>query len=448
MRPSLRFGAAMLAAIAMTLMTPVASAEEVVFANDGLGDGGSAGFQLGFVAGEMGAACFTPPEDQYPIRLTATRFLFGGDGNEGGNVFITVKVFGSGGNGSPPGDLLLDLTDVEATSASDSLNEVDLSTNNIVVNEPWCIAIQFPYTGPPSIARDDDGDVNAGNNWIYTDAGAWFRSQDLLVQGDWVIRTVGNTNSGSGGGGGGGGGGGTTDAGVDDTGTPDTGSPDAGGETNVSVISVTPATWDGAEDVRVSLTGSGFESGYIYRIGPQQLVALELAGGSVATGSLTAGALPTGTYDVLVVSPAGSELARCTQCFIVTGEEGSLPPTITSVSPNATALGTSVNVTVIGNNFEEGTSLRIGGRAAIGVQVTSPQSLSAFIPGDHVDEAGVYDVEVIGPNGAVALLSAGFTFTGSGGDGGGCAAAGDAPAPLGDALILAVGLVAVLRRRR
>ncbi len=441
MRTPLRASVA-LAFVATLFLASAASAD--TYQNDSIETGGTAGFQAGFITGEMGAACFTPPASAYPIRITAVRFFFGGDG-DGQSRFINIRIF-KGGGGSPPGELITSIDDVEAISSTTELNEIDLTANGITVTEPWCVAIEMTFPGLPSIARDDDGTVDRGNNWIYGidpltgTASGWTESQNFLVQGDWIIRTVGNPNGG-GGVGPGSDAGGTPDGG----GEPDAGgTPDAGGG-DVVINSVSPTSGESGEDVNITLSGAGFDNAFTYRIGPQPLEDVVVTGGVTADGFLPAGSLDPGTYDV-IVAEGGQILANFQQGFQLRGASGGTPPAIATITPNTAQIGQTTEIVIIGTNFETGATVQVGPRPALQPTVVSDTTISAFVTGDHVDQAGSYDVTVLNPDGLSATLTQAFTVVDAGGGGGGgCSATGGARGAWGLALV-ALGL-AITRRR-
>jgi MYXO-CTERM domain-containing protein len=325
----------LLASIA--LLSP-AAAQAVEYRLDGFEDGAVAGFQAGFVSGEMGAVCFHEPDDRYPVRIQKIRFLFGdNEGNED-TRFINVKIFSSGGDGVAPSGLLLDLQDVEAISSVRGFNELDVSGEGISVSGPWCVGIEFTHDGPPSIARDDDGTFDAGNNWILASdlSGGydWYTASTLLVQGDWIIRTEGTPAGGT-----------VADTGgrdttvepdvteADTTSEPDTteerdtveqtdtsAAPDTE-EVEVRVLSISPSSAVEDEEVAVQIAGRGFSDDFQYRIGPAQLTSVQVIDDAVVQAVLPAMALTPGTYDVIVLS-SGEEVAFSRSAFQVRAASG------------------------------------------------------------------------------------------------------------------------------
>lgn len=80
---------------------------------------------------------------------------------------------------------------------------------------------------------------------------------------------------------------------------------------------------------------------------------------------------------------------------------------ITRVSPDGTAEGTAVTVTVTGWGFEDGSEVYLTSRKARGVDVIDDGELT-FRAADDL-RAGVYDVRVVTPDGDQAVSTRAFT---------------------------------------
>ncbi|HVV83414.1 MAG TPA: hypothetical protein VHE35_10100, partial [Kofleriaceae bacterium] len=191
--------------------------------NDGFTTGAQVDFEGGFHDGEIGASRFLAPG---PRQLQAVQLLFGGNT---ATRTITLQIWDDSQGGSDPGAMIYE-GDFELTGANDAMQSLDLSGENVFVPAQFRAGIQFQGApdvdlGYPSIARDIDGSIAADKNYLYAVVAGqfhWYRSKDLGLQGDWVIRAVVADS------------GGTPDAGVTidaSPGTPDAGGggPDAGG---------------------------------------------------------------------------------------------------------------------------------------------------------------------------------------------------------------------------
>lgn len=94
-----------------------------------------------------------------------------------------------------------------------------------------------------------------------------------------------------------------------------------------------------------------------------------------------------------------------------TGEnEGIL--SVQSVTPSSGALGESVSIAVLGQGFETGAQVYIGGLAASGVALSGSTALSATTPSALPE--GTHDVMVTNPGGDSSTLSGAFTVEAAG----------------------------------
>ena len=82
-------------------------------------------------------------------------------------------------------------------------------------------------------------------------------------------------------------------------------------------------------------------------------------------------------------------------------------PTLTRVVPNSDMVSGGANVQIIGENFQDGATVTIGGSAASNVIFVSPTELSVEVP---AGAAGSADVVVTNPDGESDTLTGGFTY--------------------------------------
>lgn len=168
--------------IALLLAAPQA-AQATWLVNDGWSDGQPVEFQEGFVAGEIGAARFLPA-GPCPCYLKQISFLYGGAAAE---RTVRLHIWEDGAGAWTPGPELFS-RDYLLSGAGDALQIVDLSGEGIFVNGAFRVGFEFLDAGPPSIARDTDGNIQAGANFIYNELGIWADSSLFGLTGDWVIR--------------------------------------------------------------------------------------------------------------------------------------------------------------------------------------------------------------------------------------------------------------------
>jgi hypothetical protein len=176
--------AAWLAVAALGLLAPAAAAQEEL-RNDGWSSGQLAAFQQGFVAGEI-AAVRLVPSGPCPCPLSSVRFLFGGQSSI---ETVTLHVWDdSAGTAAPGAELFSD--DFEIGGIDNALLEIDLSGRGVSVSGPFRVGIEFHHDGLPSVARDTDGSIAPGRNFILAQGVGWVDASVLGVPGDWILRAV------------------------------------------------------------------------------------------------------------------------------------------------------------------------------------------------------------------------------------------------------------------
>jgi len=154
---------------------------------DGFETGQTAFFQSGFVTGEVGAVRLTPTL-ACPCQVLQVTVLFGGAAS---TENVGVLVWDDPTGALDPGVPIFDGT-ATLTGSNQNLQQIDLNSQNVFVSGPFRVGIEFTHSGLPSIARDDDG-IDVNNNFIEADilgTFVWFRSADLGVSGDWIIRAT------------------------------------------------------------------------------------------------------------------------------------------------------------------------------------------------------------------------------------------------------------------
>jgi hypothetical protein len=156
--------------------------------NDGWSSGQGAAFQGGFASGEIGAVRLVPTI-ACPCLVEKVSLLFGGATS---TQMVSIQFWDDPGTTNDPGAPIGLPFDVSLTGADDVLHEVTLG-DDVLVNGPFRVGIEFFHDGPPSIARDADGTITSDRNFICANLGAecvWFRSNTFGVTGDWVIRAT------------------------------------------------------------------------------------------------------------------------------------------------------------------------------------------------------------------------------------------------------------------
>ncbi len=154
-----------------------------VLQHDSFIPGQNAGFQAGFVANEIAAVRFTPPG---LVHLEAVRFLFGG---ASGLTSIRLHVWDDAAETDDPGtellaqDYLIDASDV-------ALQEIDLGSQGLQLTGPFRVGVELLAAGLPSVARDDDGNIDSAVNFILGQSIGWVKSSTVGLTGDWILRAI------------------------------------------------------------------------------------------------------------------------------------------------------------------------------------------------------------------------------------------------------------------
>lgn len=171
------------AALVATLANTAYADQELK--NDGFSSGGTAGFQGGFVSGEIGASRFVAPSAG--LNLLKVQLLFGGGSTATQNVILHVWDDTSGAM-APGTELFIGTFSV---MGSDSAMHELIMPGVTVVPQQFRIGIEFTHAGAPSIARDADNTIDAAKNYIFASGGlGWQRSQTFGLTGDWIIRAI------------------------------------------------------------------------------------------------------------------------------------------------------------------------------------------------------------------------------------------------------------------
>lgn len=239
--------------------------------------------------------------------------------------------------------------------------------------------------------------------------------------------------------------------GEDATVEEDTGSvePDVPEEVEFAISRVSPSMAPSNSDTEININGAGFAAGMSVRIGPTELIGLDVVDATLATGSLPQG-LPEGIYDVF--ASLNGQSSTLSNGFIVT--EAMFPaPTVTDIDPFSIFEGSTETITIIGTGFISGAKVTFSGRSGLGPNVLSDTQISVRVPSSL--EVGEHDVTVENPDGQSDTLFAGLvvdTVTGGAPGGGGCATVQSLP---GDSrgvqlmfLLMALGCCVVALRRR
>ena len=168
-----------------------------------------------------------------------------------------------------------------------------------------------------------------------------------------------------------------------------------------SVSSVSPGTATTSGGATVTITGSSFVGVTAVTFGGVAASSFNVT--SPTTISAVTPNHVAGPVDVQVVTASGVSSTNFNDTVIFTTP--TLPPSITGLSVNGGTAGSSI--TVLGSNFNSGTTLSFGSIPATSVVINSSTSLTATIP------AGCGSVNVTASNSAGTSNSLVFTYQSS-----------------------------------
>jgi len=160
-----------------------AAACAVILQNDSYTTGDAAGFSGGFLIGEISASRLTPPGPD-PVQITSIRLLFGGANPPSE---ITLHIWDDSAGETNPGILLFS-GQYTLTHHDTVLQEIDLNSMYIFVEDTFRVGVEYAWNGLPSTGFDTDGIV-PGVNFLYIN-GFWYPASTFGPSGDWIIRAV------------------------------------------------------------------------------------------------------------------------------------------------------------------------------------------------------------------------------------------------------------------
>ncbi len=174
--------------LSLIFLTVPLGASEKTLRNDSWEDGQVAGFQGGFVAGEIGAVSFFPSPQDFPLVLKKIELLFGGD-IERVQQQVVVHVWKESNQLEPGLELYQD--SYRLTASTQDIIVIDLGIARLSIDQGgFRVGIEFLHNGYPGIARDTDGNTHPDKNFILAEGFGWTYSSDFLVEGDWIIRAI------------------------------------------------------------------------------------------------------------------------------------------------------------------------------------------------------------------------------------------------------------------
>jgi len=178
----------------------MARAGEVTLQNETLVDGTSGAIQLGFIAGDIGAAVLEAPTGDYPLDLLRIQILIADSSglplNTVRDYVITVYDNGNVNPGTPI------FTSAPTTLGANVFTELDVSAQGIqFASGPFTIgarAVSGSVPAEPNLVTSLDGCQSGKNRIFDTFTSTWFDGCTLGISGQLAIRAVVSPNGGGG----------------------------------------------------------------------------------------------------------------------------------------------------------------------------------------------------------------------------------------------------------
>ncbi|MDA0365850.1 MAG: IPT/TIG domain-containing protein [Chloroflexi bacterium] len=181
-------------------------------------------------------------------------------------------------------------------------------------------------------------------------------------------------------------------------------------ETKPVVNAVTPWTGASTGGTAISIAGTGFAAGATVTIGGAAASSVVVVSASQITAITPPGVVGAAT---VLVTGSGGAISGLASAFTYTS--GSSTPTsppiggipqITSVTPASGSPAGGTAITIIGNGFVDGASVRVGGAVAVTTVISATQIVASTPAGT----AGNTSLIVTNPDGVSAVASGGFTY--------------------------------------
>ncbi len=152
----------------------------------------------------------------------------------------------------------------------------------------------------------------------------------------------------------------------------------------------------------IKIIGENFQDGATVTIGRSAASNVIFVSPTELSVEVPAG--EAGNIDIVVTNPDSQSVTLAGGFTYIEP----LPPTLIRVEPDSDVVTGGVTLKIIGENFQDGATVTIGGNAASNVVFVSPIELAVEAP---AGVAGSVDVVVTNPDGKSDTLAGGFTYT-------------------------------------
>lgn len=174
--------------------------------------------------------------------------------------------------------------------------------------------------------------------------------------------------------------------------------------TTPSVTGISPSEGSTLGGTTVTISGTGFFSGATVTINSVSCTSVNVTSSTSLT-CLTGAQGAGGPYTVSVTNDDGQAGSGGSFTY-------SLPPTVTSVTPNFGAIAGGTNITISGSNFAGPAGVSINGILCSSVTVVDPNTITCLTGDNSASGIGTYDIVVTNSNLVEGTGSNAFTYLG------------------------------------
>lgn len=171
----------------------------------------------------------------------------------------------------------------------------------------------------------------------------------------------------------------------------------------LAVTAITPSSGPTTGGTSVTITGTNFQAGATVSL--DDIACVNVVVVSSTSITCTTPAHTAAIVDVTVVNPGSSVPATLPDAF---GYTTAPPPVVSVISPSSGLTGGGTPVTITGANFQAGAIVSLGGVVCASTVVVSSTAITCTTP---AHAAGAVDVTVANPDGGLATLAGGFSYT-------------------------------------
>ena len=168
-----------------------------------------------------------------------------------------------------------------------------------------------------------------------------------------------------------------------------------------NLISILPDTGVLTGGQTIQLTGSDFQEGAIVTIGGNQATEVVFVSSAELTAETPQGEV--GAADVTVTNPDEQSVTLSGGFTYIQPA-----PVITQIDPTSGPIIGGTVITITGENFQDGGTVRVGENEASDVTVDSSTQIIATTP---TGDVGAFSIVVINPDGQASNTSIQFTYT-------------------------------------